>query len=440
MASLSISRTLAQFVHGLSPGDLPGGVRETAKLRILDAFATAIAGQGLPVPRVALDFVRMNRGDATIYAHSQRVPAIDAAFVNALLINARTQDDFLYKSHPGALTVPAAVAVAEEEGSSGAEVLAAVVAGYETIARIYQGGPAMLPKFRASGVTGTIGAAVTAGKLLRLDADGLVNAIGCAAMFSSGFGEGFLSGTMDVKLNVGMSSRNGVTAALLARSGATAAETSLEGASGFYRAFSGMTDACAAVTAGLGERYLIEDVVYKERPVCIFVQTPLALSWQLARENRIDAREIEKVIVRVAESTYTNPGFLNVAPYRTHLHAAVSARFCIAAAFLGRPVDSYECYDRLEDQEVLALADRIELAAEGDRDSVEIEVVMKNGSILRTQGIEREILQPSKEKVIAKFNRLASGHLGARTERVVEAVLHLEQLPRITELTADLRG
>ena len=439
MVTLSISRKLANFVDDLSCEKLPASVLENAKLRILDAFSTAIAGRDLPVPEVAINFVKGNKGKATLYAHRYRVPAIDAAFVNATLINARSQDDFLQKSHPSALTVPSALAIAEEEGSSGSEVLTAIVAGYDTIARIYLGGPAMLPKFRASGVTGTIGAAVTAGKLLKLNADGLVDAIGCAAMFSSGFGEGFLSGTMDVKLNVGMSSRNGVTAALLARMGATASETSLEGPSGFYRAFSGTTDHCAAATAGLGEKYFMEDVVYKDYPVCIFVQTPLALSRQLAHENNIDAKEIEKVIIRVADSTFTNPGFRNVAPFSTHLQAAVSARFCIAAAFLGKPIESYELYDQLEDREVLEMADRIDLVSEEERESVEIEVVMKSGLTIHKEGIEREILHPSQEKVVAKFKRLASGFLGTKTEKIIDQVLHLERIKKISELTDQLR-
>src|SRR5690606_22118060 len=100
--------------------------------------------------------------------------------------------------------------------------------------------------------------------------------------FAHGFGQGFLSGTDEVKLNVAMASRSGATAALLARHGATASALAFEGDSGFYRAFDGSLENVEAATAGLGERYLIEDTVYKECPVCIFTQTPIALARGLA--------------------------------------------------------------------------------------------------------------------------------------------------------------
>src|SRR5690606_2156142 len=102
-------------------------------------------------------------------------------------------------------------------GGSGRDLIAGIVVGYELVGRAYMGGPQMLPKFRASGVAGTVGAAAAAGKLLRLDEERLVNALGCAAVFASGFGAGFFAGTMDVKLNLGMACRNGVSSAILAK-------------------------------------------------------------------------------------------------------------------------------------------------------------------------------------------------------------------------------
>jgi 2-methylcitrate dehydratase PrpD len=429
----TIGGRFAAFIHDTAFERLPSTTVEKAKLRLLDCLGTALAARGLHVPSVALAFVKGNVGPATLIGYPDRLPVVDAAFVNATLVNGRSQDDFLQKSHPGALTVPAALAVAEAEGRSGAEVLLALVLGYEIVGRVYMGGPRMLPRFRASGVAGTVGAAATAAKLLRLDTTRTMHALGCGAVFAHGFGQGFLSGTNEVKLNVGMASRNGVSAALLAHHGASASALAFEGDAGFYRAFDGSLEDIGEATRGLGERYLIEDTVYKECPVCIFTQTPIALARELA--PRVDPAKVEKVVVTSPELTHTNPGFTNLAPYRTHLQAVVSARFCTAAALLGRPVGEHEFYDRLEDGEVLALAEKIELRAHpSDTERVEIEVSQRDGT-LRAGGIENDTLFPTPGKVIAKFRQLAARVEDIDAERILETVMRAERLASIHELT-----
>lgn len=436
----SISTQFAHAIGAMSLQTLPAAVVEETKLRILDSLATAIAAKGLPVPGVAASLVGENRGKATIIGQPHGVPAIDAAWVNATLVNGRSQDDFLYKSHPGAIAVPAALAIAEQEGGSGADFIAAVVAGYEITARVYLGGPGMLPRFRATGVAGTIGAAAAASRMLGLDAERTRNALGCAAVFASGFGAGFLSGTMDVKLNVGMACRNGVSAALLARAGATASDLAFEGEAGFYLAIAGTTEHAPAATRELGERYLVGDTVYKEYPVCIFVQTPMTLARELAEHHALRADRIERVAVQVCELTYTNPGFTNVAPFTSALRARVSARFCVAAALLGKPIDDHDFYECIDDPDVLALAERIDLVL--DRQSVDaVKVTVKHdGNTLALTGIEGETLRPSRERVIAKYRRLCAGILGPKTDTLLREVLDLADLPHLRDLAGSLRG
>ncbi|MGT2477207.1 MmgE/PrpD family protein [Paraburkholderia terrae] len=194
----------------------------------------------------------------------------------------------------------------------------------------------MLPRFRATGVAGTIGAAAAAAKIFNLDREQIRNALGCSAVFAGGFGAGFISGTMDVKLNVGMAARNGVSAALLARAGATASPFTFEGDAGFYKAMSNTADAAEEAVAGLGSRFLIEETVYKDYPVCMFVQTPVALAIQIRNRPNFALHDIRHVTITVPHLTYTNPGFTNAEPFASQLHARISAKFCVAAALLGR--------------------------------------------------------------------------------------------------------
>ena len=434
----TISQTLAQFVQGVDTDRLPARIVELAKIRLLDSLSTALAARGLHVPGTVLAIVGQNSGPATVIGQRRTLPPIDAAFANATLVNGRSQDDFMQKSHPGALTVPAVLAIAEQCARSGAEVLAGIVAGYEIVGRMYLGAPGMLPRFRASGVAGTVGAAAAAARMLRLDAAQTANALGCAALFAHGFGEGFFSGTNEVKLNVGMASRNGVTAALLAQAGATASPTAFEGEAGYLRAFDGSLAHAAEMIRDLGSRYLIEETVYKECPVCIFTQTPIVLARTLA--PKFDAASVERVVVTSPELTHTNPGFINEGPYDTHLQAVVSARFCTAAALLGRPVEDYDYYDNVGDPEVIALGKKIELRMRTtDSDRVDIEVMQGNG-VLRASGIETETLFPTADKVIAKFGRITQHLPWLERDRIVETVLALDRLPEIGALTALLKG
>jgi 2-methylcitrate dehydratase PrpD len=436
----SVSRRFADFIHATTFNDLPGNVIEQTKARVLDAIATSIEARLLAVPGTTLKWLAKNRGEATVIGHAYRVPAVDAAMINATLINGCTHDDFLAKSHAGAVTVPAAFAVSEEEGRSGQEFLTAIVVGYEMVARAYMGAPAMVPDFRATGVAGAIGAAATAGKLQALTVPELMNALGCATMFASGFGEGFISGTMDVKLNVGWACRSGVSAAMLARYGATAAPTAFEGVSGYFQAFSGTTAHAASAIQGLGGRLLMEDVIYKECPVCIFVQTPVHLARTLAQTRKLDPRKIRRVSVKAPEGSYNNPGYKNLPPYVNALQARISAPFCVAAALLGRPVHTYAYYDNFTDPEVLALIDKIDLVkpTADDDESVHLDVDY-DGEKLESHGREMETLLPTSEKLVAKFKNLATEFLGARTQQVLDTVMSLDRVKNIRELTDLLR-
>ncbi len=436
----TISKRFASFITNTSIDNLPQGVIKRAKLRILDSLGTAIAGKGLPVPSVALAFVCRHSGMATVIGQTGRVPAVDAALVNATLVNARTQDDFLYKSHAGAISVPAALATAEEFGGSGADVLSAVVVGYDIVGRVYLGGPAMLPFYRATGVAGTVGAAAAAAKVLGLDAEKTANALGCSAVFACGFGAGFLTGTMDVKLNVGMACRNGVTAAILAKEGATATEAEFEGQSGFYLAFARTTEHVGRATEGLGERFLLEEAVYKEYPICIFTQTPVALALQLREDRKLQADKITKVTVTASELTYTNPGFLNVAPFMNQLKARISARFCVATALLGMPIQEFAFYDEHhDDPKIVEFTKKIELVMDPAlKGTVKISIQYGN-EVFSIEGSEGETLLPTEEKVVAKFKRLTSQILGPKVDCVIDDVLNLEKIVTIDQLTQKLR-
>ena len=112
----------------------------------------------------------------------------------------------------------------------------------------------------------------------------------------------------------------------------------------------------------------------------------------------------------------------------------MSARFCTAAALLGRPVEDYDYYDELQDPELLQLAEKIELRMrEHDADTVDVEVYQTD-DVIRASGTENETLFPSLDKVVAKFFRITSDLPGLDRDRIVETVMALDQVNNIEDL------
>jgi 2-methylcitrate dehydratase PrpD len=221
--------------------------------------------------------------------------------------------------------------------------------------------------------------------------------------------------------------------------GGTASPSIFEGKSGFFRAFGGTADHAAEATRGLGKHLLIDDTIYKEYPVCIFVQTPMYLARDLVKHYRLNPARITHVAILAPKDTFENPGFQNVAPYANSLQARTSASFCTAAALLGKPIDEHDFYARTTDQEVLALAARVELLPPSpDKERVTVRVA-SDGETYEMSALQMEMLRPTTGKVIEKFHRLAGPEFGQKAERVVDAVMQLDRAKHIGELTDLLR-
>jgi 2-methylcitrate dehydratase PrpD len=443
MEPQDVSMKLAKFVYRLSFGELPQEVVERTKSLILDALSAAIAGHDSNHTKIALGIVKDNKGNATVFGHGLRVPAVDATFVNSVSTTSIGQDDWAstYWAHPGSVVIPAAIAVGEQENSSGAEVITAVVAGYEIMGRIFLGAPSPIePRFRSTTVIGPFGVAATAGKLLRLNEDQLADALGYAANFASGFRECFITGFMERKFNDAMASRNGVTAALLAKEGAKASRKSLEGECGFYRAFTGRMEVADSATIDLGKRFLIMDATYKPYPVDSELQITLYLALNLVNQYDIKGKDVAQVTEIWPEDEMTSiPSYANPGPFTSRLPAIQSAPFILAATLLGKPVISYTFYDNYNDPEVLKLAKNVKLLGEKGRSATRIEVTLRSGEQYSIEEGGTGFLVPTMDRVKAKSASLTSNLLGEeKVDKITEIVLNLDKVSNIRQLSQEL--
>src|SRR5215471_9622767 len=194
---------LAQYAAGLRYDDLPPAVVQRAKDCITDTVAVIVQGSGLPWSRIVVHYAeRIGVGGHSriLGAEGPPVQAPAAALANGALAHAFESDNLTRPGagvHPGATLLPPALAIAQELGSSGRDLITAVVAGFEVMYRIGRATKHSNERhgFHAPGTTGPFGAAVAAAKLLQLDAPAIANALGIAGSLSCGLMEFARSGT-----------------------------------------------------------------------------------------------------------------------------------------------------------------------------------------------------------------------------------------------------
>jgi 2-methylcitrate dehydratase PrpD len=224
-AAQPAARGLAQFVAGLALADVPQAVRERALLFILDAVGVGLAAHRYPfAERTLAGAVALGgEGTGTVIGRRERLPPRDAALVNGVLLHGLDFDDTHLTAiiHPTVTCLPAALAVAEANNASGADMLAAYIAGMECAIRIGASvkGGFHHTGFHATGIVSHFSSALVAGRLLGLDADALTRAQGIAASTASGVQVFLEEGAWTKRLHPGWGAAAGITAATLARHG-----------------------------------------------------------------------------------------------------------------------------------------------------------------------------------------------------------------------------
>ena len=254
---------------------LPDDVIEQAKRALLDYLGVAIGGASMPMARIAASyFVELGgKPEASLILDERRLPAIHAALVNGVYGHALDMDDGhrMAAGHPGVATLPAALAAAEVHQSSGADLLRAIVFGYEVFVRIGAHlNPAHLKRgFHTTATVAPFAAATAVGILAGLDAERLTRALGLAGLQGAGLMEVFHDGAMAKPFQTARSAASGLLAADLAARGALGPRTVLEGVQGFLEAMCG-DRAADDLVAGLGPDtdWAIRGVYFKLYAAC----------------------------------------------------------------------------------------------------------------------------------------------------------------------------
>ncbi|WP_129778400.1 MmgE/PrpD family protein [Peristeroidobacter soli] len=375
---MNYTETLADFACQVSFDQLPPGAVHAGKQLILDTLGCAVAGHDMPSSRIVRRVIAAYGGspEATVLVSGERLPAALASYVNSHIGNAIDADDTLhYKAHIAAAAVAPALAIAERMGSSGRDFLSAVIVGYEVAGRIAMSLRSLIVteegKFQFGPVSGysciAFASTVCAGRLLGLNREQMLHAFGITAASaplpaSSQFGR-VLPRPMTKYAMYGTTAESGVVAALLAQGGFTAERGVLDGEQGFWRVVGSLGCNWDALTARLGERWAVEEVIYKVYPGCRFLNAAIDMFYDLCRRHGIEVDEIERIDIGLHGAALAK--HMDDPNVVTMVDACFSAPYLLAAAaYAGPPGPSWHTPEARADERIKRFMKKVTVALE----------------------------------------------------------------------------
>lgn len=322
MDAVDATQCLARYVAKLSIDTIPGTVIDRTEDLFLDWVGSALAGWSMhPVPVFERFAASMGPdfGRCEVLGARRRTSPWFAAFVNGASSHVAEQDDLHNSSvlHPATVVFPAVLAAAQDRQMPGSALLVAAVAGYEVGIRVGEFlGRSHYRHFHTTGTVGTVAAAVAVGKLLGLDQERLVDAIGSAGTQAAGLWE-FLRDAADSKqLHTAKAAADGLTAAYMAEDGLTGAKRVLDGAQGMAAGMSSDADP-ARLVDGLGSRWATTETSFKLHASCRHTHPAADALDQLMRQEGLAHTDIVAIEARVHQAALDVLGRVEV-PLSVH--------------------------------------------------------------------------------------------------------------------------
>ncbi len=422
-----IARELAQFAIDLRLAQLPEAVRHEASRSLVNVMGCMLGGAIHPITNAISGALLDHSGPAhaSLVGRASKADVFTATLINTVSASVLTFDDTHAQAlvHPSAPVASAVLALCEWRRLGGAQFMDAFTAGVEILCRLAKA-IAVAPatgnlRWALTSIAAPAAVAVAAGKLIGLDADQMVCAIGIAVTQSSGLRIG--SGTMCFAYAPGAAAQAGLRAAVLAKSGMQGPADSLEGRDGLFQCFSQSPHPSAAVE-GLGRQFEILANTYKPYPCGAVVHPAIDAMLEIAALPGFDASAVEHVALFVHAKTFA----LGNRPQPNAAHEAqVSVQHWAAAALLGGKAGMAEIDDDyIRDSAVATMRARIDLRVDEALTPVGAKAMVKmaDGRTLHsrithcTSSAERPM---SDAQISAKFLQLAQKDYGSEEAKTI---------------------
>lgn len=423
--------------------NLPNEIVEAVKISLLDWIAVTISGSGEDAPKIVRKSLNVENvaGNTTVIGTKTKTLPYLSSLVNGTAAHALDFDDVHVDEpgHPGAVVNSAAFAVAESINASGYQLIEAIATGIHVMFSVNSG---MMPEHYAAGWhnTGTLGhmgSTAAAAKLLGLDENKCIHALGIAGIQMAGLRASF--GNMGKPFHAGKAAMNGVISASLASNGFIAPEDIIGGKNGLLEVMTPQARPERILETLYGENQ-VKFLRYKRFSSCLATHSTIENAIELKNAFQIKSEDIEKIICTVY------PRLLEIAAIEnpvTGLEGKFSVKFCAAAALLKgclSPEDFNEKTVALP--EITNLMSKIVLVPENsytEGRSAKMNIITKDGSEY-CHFTDLKELQADQEKqkkdVIEKYRTISSAILKPdAVEPLLEHIMNLDSLPDVTKLS-----
>jgi 2-methylcitrate dehydratase PrpD len=461
----AVTDEVAAFVAAARTRDIPADVAHLAQRSVLDGIGLALAGSASECCAIARRYLEglgiARDSGSTVIGTPLRLPARFAAFANGIAIHADDYDDtqlavardrvYGLLTHPTAPALPPALALAERDRRSGADLMLAYQLGVEVECKVAE---AILPRhyqdgFHSTATCGSIGAAAAAAKLLGLDREATRRALSIGATQAGGLRENF--GTMTKPFHAGRAAENGVVAAEIAALGFTASPRALEADRGFFRAAGGGYSP-EMIVGRLGDPWTFQrpGISIKPHPSGSLTHPGMAVMMDLIRAHDIRPERVRRVAVG---TNHNMPNALIHHRPTDELQAKFSMEFCMAILLLDRAAGLDQFTDAVVNRpDVQAMIGRVHFgvhpeaeAAGFDRMTTIVEVELDDGAVIagRADFGKGSPANPMTDAELAeKFRQCAAwgGLDGERSRALLALLWRLEELADVNQLTRLLGG
>ena len=355
------TQILARFACELTSDDVPPFALDMAKRALMDLLAAAIAGrETLSARAIATSAGTIfSKGASSLWFSDKTLTAPGAAYVNSTLASVQDLDDGHRQAmgHPGASIIPAALAVAEETQASAMELLLAIIVGYEVAIRIAASRNLDLQDTLASGKWCGFGAVAAAGRLRRMSADKLAEAMSIAGVQAPGLAAAKYSSITgnSVKEGIAWATLTALCAIEPAEQGFTGPLDILDNPDYYFS---------EKIVSGLGKTFAIEQIYFKPYSCCRWSHSAINALLAILEEYSLVAKEITGIDVHLFEralslDNYPDPDSLEGAQY--------SIPFCLAvAAIAGEKALLPMHKDLLSREGIVTLARKVRLFEDTD--------------------------------------------------------------------------
>ncbi|QGZ65744.1 MmgE/PrpD family protein [Paraburkholderia acidisoli] len=427
-----ITAQLARYMVSARDAPLPGAVLLECKNHILDTFGAMVSGSRMRPGMLATQYVRSLGGtaQATVVGSELRTTTINAALANAMCAHSDETDDFepVTKAHPGSSTIPAALAMGEANGASGAAFVRAVALGYDMACRLLMAlGPDLVRASHrsAEGTASTFGALGAAAALARLDERNTRYAISYSAQQVSGLwswvkDHDHIEKAFDF---AGMGARNGVQAVTMVQAGMTGVADVLDGTHNLFIALSTQPQPHAMID-GLGTHFFVMDTAIKTYSVGYPIQSLLDALLILRKQYQLTPQNVRSITVKVPPDAIGIVG--------ESAMPDVNCQHMVALALVKGAVSFADSHDVALMHDPHILAERAKIRVEADPKLAD-PAAPRGASVEVTTTDGRTVSHYTRFPPGTKENRLSVAQVNEKARDLMEPVLGRQKTAQLIE-------